>query len=145
MAYEQFSRSWNNSRSFTLSMPLSNFIALIRTSYFPFFSLDGKFPFPISNLIKNTVHQVWLNKKQRKIYLTNYTVHKLFCHRIPTKIEAISWLIMSSSDSFTNPESTNFEELLWLYLCTINVKTNLHFCRFRIRETYWFNWVAESI
>ena len=59
---------------FTLSMPLSNFIALIRTSYFLFFSLDGKFPFPISNLIKNTVHRVWLNKKQRKIlYLTNLT------------------------------------------------------------------------
>ena len=58
--------------NFTLSMPLSNFIALIRTSYFPFFSLDGKFPFLISNLIKNTVHRVWLNKKQRKIlYIFN--------------------------------------------------------------------------
>ena len=50
-----------------------------------------------------------------------------------TQINKLALIVASSSDSNTNPESGFFyeTEFVYLFLCTVNVKKNIHFVKIK--------------
>ena len=74
-------------------------------------------------------------------------VHYMLCASNCSECQNKWWA--SSSDSFTNIETTNLQffcenQFVYLFLCTVNVSNNFQFCKFIVSKYSWDHMMSRS-